>query len=71
MADSDGQGPGGAPLDRLSEDELIERGRRAMLRAASLPLRSTGRGIQWAVYDTYAAELRRRAAVLLAGRRAS
>jgi hypothetical protein len=32
-----------------------------MARATALPLLSTARAIQWAVYDTYAGELGRRA----------
>jgi hypothetical protein len=45
----------------MTEDELLDRARTAMLKAAALPPGSLGRSIQWAVYDTYADELRRRA----------
>jgi hypothetical protein len=48
-------------LDAMSEDELLERARKAMKRAASLPVGSTGRAIQWAVFDATMAELDRRA----------
>lgn len=49
------------PLDRISEDELVERARQTMGRAASLPVGSLGRSIQWGVFDTLMAELGRRA----------
>ena len=49
------------PPENMSEDELIVHARKAMNRAASLPVGSLGRSIQWAVFDTYMAELDRRA----------
>ena len=49
------------PLDKMSEDELLESARQAMGRAASLPVGSLGRSIQWGVFDTLMAELDRRA----------
>lgn len=49
------------PPESMSEDDLIERARSAMNRAAALPVGSLGRSIQWAVFDTYMAELDRRA----------
>jgi hypothetical protein len=45
----------------MTEDELLDRARTAMLKAAALPPDSLGRSIQWAVHDTAMAELRRRA----------
>lgn len=48
------------PPGEQSEDELIERARNAMIRAAALPVGSLGRSIQWAVFDSYMAELDRR-----------
>jgi hypothetical protein len=48
-------------LDAMTEDELLERARKAMERAASLPVGSTGRAIQWAAFDALMAELDRRA----------
>jgi hypothetical protein len=50
-----------APLEHMGEDELLERARTAMLKAAMLPPVSLARSVQWGVYDTYAGELRRRA----------
>ena len=61
------QAGGGTPAERMTEDELLERMGKAMLKAAVLPPRSLARSIQWAVYDTYAGELSRRAAPLLPG----
>ena len=52
---------GGTPLSGVSEDELLKRARRAMMRAAALPPGSLGRSVQWGVYDTMMAELNRRA----------
>jgi hypothetical protein len=49
------------PPEQMSEDNLITRARNAMNRAAHLPVGSLGRSIQWAVFDTYMAELDRRA----------
>ncbi len=49
------------PPESMSEDVLIERARNAMNRAVVLPVGSLGRSIQWAVFDTYMAELDRRA----------
>jgi hypothetical protein len=46
------------PLDRMSEDELLERARKAMSRAVSLPVGSLGRSIQWGVFDTIEAQTR-------------
>lgn len=57
---------GGTPVDQMTEDELLARARKAMLRAAALPVGSLGRSVQWAVYDTYEGELRRRALSLAA-----
>ncbi len=58
-------GGGRRPPGEMTEDELLEHARKAMIRAASLPWGSIGRSIAWAVYDTYAAELGRRAAAQL------
>lgn len=55
-----------APPEQMTEAELLDRARRAMLRAAALPVGSLERSVQWAVYDTYAAELRRRAIAVVA-----
>jgi hypothetical protein len=49
------------PPEHMSEDDLIARARNAMIRASSQPVGSLGRSIQWAVFDTYMAELDRRA----------
>src|SRR5260370_480249 len=49
------------PLDELGEDELLERARKAMRRAATLPVGSVGRAVQWAAFDSVMAELDRRA----------
>jgi hypothetical protein len=51
----------GDPLGQMSEVELLRLGHQAMARAARLPVGSLGRKVQWAVYDTYAGELGRRA----------
>jgi hypothetical protein len=59
--DSAAQQAAGDPLGRMSEDELLRRGHQAMARAARLPVGSLGRAVQWAVYETYAGELERRA----------
>ena len=53
------------PAERMTEDELLARAGKAMVRAAVLPVGSLARSIQWAVYDTYADELARRAAPFL------
>jgi hypothetical protein len=49
------------PPDQMTEDELLERARKAAARAVTLPPGSLGRAIQWAADDNYAAELGRRA----------
>jgi hypothetical protein len=49
------------PPEQMTEDELLDRARTAMLKAAGLPPGSLGRSIQWTVHDTAMAELRRRA----------
>lgn len=54
---------------QMTEDELLARARAAMTRATALPPRSTIRAIQWAVYDTYSDELRRRAIRVVAANR--
>jgi hypothetical protein len=51
----------GKSLDKLTEDELLARARKAMSRAASLPVGSLGRSVQWGAFDTVMAELDRRA----------
>jgi L-ribulose-5-phosphate 3-epimerase UlaE len=66
MTMADATGKRRAPGD-MTEDELLARARAAMTRAAALPPRSALRAIQWAVYDTYAGELGRRAVRLIAG----
>jgi hypothetical protein len=58
-------------LDQMTEDELLERANKALVRAALLPRGSLGRAVQWGVYDTYAGELRRRALRFLARKSAS
>ena len=55
------QAAGGRPLEQMTEDELLERARKAMLRAAALPPGSLGRSVQWAVFDAAMGELRGRA----------
>jgi hypothetical protein len=55
-------------LDQLTEDELLERARKALLRIVVLPPGSLAHFVQWGVYDTYAGELRRRTARFLAQR---
>jgi hypothetical protein len=52
--------------EQMTEDELLERARKALVRAAQLPRGSLERSVQWGVYDTYADELRRRAVRFLA-----
>jgi len=54
------------PPGEMSEQELLDRARNAMRRAAALPPGSLARSIQWAVYDRYAGELRRRAIAVVA-----
>ena len=54
------------PPEQMTEGELLAAARRAMLRAAALPPGSLERSVQWAVYDTYAGELRRRAIAVVA-----
>ena len=49
------------PPEQMTKRELLDRARRAMLRASALPVGSLERSVQWAVCDTYAGELRRRA----------
>jgi hypothetical protein len=60
--------PGGmtTALKQMTEDELLERARKALLRAVQLPRGSLERSVQWGVYDMYADELRRRAVRFLA-----
>jgi hypothetical protein len=55
-------------LEQMTEDELLERARKALLRAALLPRGSLEHSVQWGVYDTYADGLRRRAVRFLAGK---
>lgn len=50
----------------MTEDELLARARKAMLRASALPAGSLERSVQWAVYDRYAGELRRRVVAVIA-----
>jgi hypothetical protein len=59
-----------APLEEADEDELLKRARAAMRRAASLPVGSVGRSVQWSVFDTVMAELDRRYARWRDSRRA-
>jgi hypothetical protein len=51
--------------EQMTEDELIDGAGKAMVKAAVLPAGSLARSIQWAVYDTCADELARRAAPFL------
>ena len=56
------------PLDRLTEDELLARAQAAMDRAVAAGRGTLGWAVQWAVYDTYAGELERRAIGFMATR---
>jgi hypothetical protein len=57
------------PIELMTERELLTLARLAMASAARQPRGSLSWTIQWAVYDTYAFELGRRAcALLVAGR---
>jgi hypothetical protein len=58
----------GVPLDRLTEDELVSRAQAAMDRAVAAGRGTLGWAVQWAVYDTYASELERRAISFVATR---
>jgi hypothetical protein len=62
------QAAGGTPIEQMTEDELLVRARTAMERAAALPPGSTGRAIQWAVFDATMAELDRRAIRFVLGK---
>jgi hypothetical protein len=53
------------PPAEMSERELLDRAREAMLRAAALPPGSLARSVQWGLHDTYMAELRVRASAAL------
>lgn len=47
--------------EQMTDAEVLERAKRALLKASSLPPRSTKRGMQMAVFDDAMAELARRA----------
>lgn len=51
--------------ENLSEWELLGKAAAALKRVESLPVGSTMRAIQWAVYESYKAELDQRAAAEL------
>lgn len=56
----------GGPLGDLSEDELLRQAHSAMDRAVAAGRGTLVWAIQWAAYDTVAAELDRRAVALAA-----
>jgi len=58
-------------LREADEWELIGRARKALGRAATLPLGSTARAVQWTAYETLKAELDRRAVAVIRELRAT